>query len=235
MARSERSPLDVRPGAPLGRWSDRGGNLAALAAMIVRLPLRALVGLRNLSWGAIAFDTVGMLALQWFDNVHFSFSLFFGGGVFYGNHTALRNFAILWLGFAIVERFKRLDEERRGEEPHTLSPGVSRLGLAEILPLEPKIIAVAVEPALGFLAGAVLRRFGFSMLGWVIIVSSVCFSLTEWRLYQQTKEHRRDLRDLAKEGVWESDLMDDKPQPFNAGHSSDALSTDPETAQGGAS
>lgn len=44
--------------------------------------------------------------------------------------------------------------------------------------MEPKIVAVAVEPALSFLAGPVLRRFGFSMLGWVVMVSSIGFSLT---------------------------------------------------------
>ncbi len=235
MARSEPSPFDVRPGVPLGRWSARGGDAAALAALIVRLPLRKLVGLRNLAWGSIAVVAGSMLALQWFDNVHLSFSLFFGGGVFYGNHTSLRNFALAWLALALFERFKRLGEERRGDEPHTLSPGVSRLGLAEFLPFDAKVIAVGVEPALGFLAGAVLRRFGFSMLGWVVIVSSICFALTEWRLYQQTKEHRRDLRDLAKEGVWESDLMSDRPESVKGAHGSDALSTDPEAARGGAS
>src|SRR5580704_10323970 len=42
--------------------------------------------------GAIAFDFAAMMGLNWFDNVHFSFGLLFGGGLVYGNHTALRNF-----------------------------------------------------------------------------------------------------------------------------------------------
>jgi hypothetical protein len=154
-----------------------------------------------------------MLALHWFDNVHFSLFMLFGGGVAYGNHTSLRNFALAWLALAAWEHFKRLDEEKRGVEPHNFSPGVSRFGLKEFLPFSPKVIAVAVEPALTFLAGALLRRVGFSMLGWVIIGASLCFSLSEWRLYQQTREHRRDMRDLAKEGLWESGLMKQSSGP----------------------
>lgn len=147
-----------------------------------------------------------MMGLNWFDNVHFSFGLLFGGGLVYGNHTALRNFVLAWLALAVYEHFKRLDEEKRGVQPHNYSPGVSRLGLGELLPFSPKVIAVAVEPGLVFLAGAVLRRLGFSMLGWVI-GSAVCFAISQWRLYSQAKEHARDMSDLAKEGVCESDLM----------------------------
>jgi hypothetical protein len=101
----------------------------------------------------------------------------------------------------------RLDEEKRGVEPHTLLPGTSRFGLEEFLPVSPKVTAVVVEPALAFLAGAVLHRLGISLLGWVLMVSSLCFGLTQFRLTQQVKRHRRDVRNIGKEALWESDLM----------------------------
>ncbi len=160
-----------------------------------------------LSWSNIAFVFAAMMGLNWFDNVHFSFGLLFGGGLVYGNHTALCTSRSPGLALAIYEHFKRLDEEKRGVQPHNYSPGVSRFGLGELLPFSPKVIAVAVEPGLAFLAGAVLRRLGFSMLGWVVLGSAVCFAISEWQLYSQAREHARDMSDLAKEGVWESDLM----------------------------
>src|ERR1700683_4894955 len=123
MARVQPSPFDIGAAAtPWGNWGARGGNFAALAALIVRLPLRKGVGFRNLSWRSIAVVTIGMLALNWFDNVHFSMFTLFGGGVSYGDHTALRNYALVWLALAVWEHFKRLDEEKRGAEPHNFSP-----------------------------------------------------------------------------------------------------------------
>ena len=47
----------------------------------------------------------------------------------------------------------------------------------------------------------------------VIIGAALCFAVAQWRLYRQTKEHRRDMRDLAKEGAWESELAKQSPQP----------------------
>jgi hypothetical protein len=212
MARIQPSPFNIGGAAnPLGHWSARGVSFAALAALIVRLPVRKDVGLRNLSWSCIIVVTIGMLVLQWFDNVHLSLFSFFGGGVSYSNHAALRNYALAWFAFAAWEHFKRLSEEKRGVEPHNFSPGTSRLGLTEFLPFTPKVIAVAVEPALAFLCGALMRRFGFSMLGWALMGAALCFAGSEWQLYQQTREHRRDMRDLAKEGHWQSALMKQNP------------------------
>ena len=220
--RTEKSPLNIgMSAAALGQWSARGGSFAAHAALLVRLPMREKVGLGNLSWGAIGSVTVGMLALQWFVNIHLSLYSLFGGGVLYGDDTSIRNFALVWLVLAAWEHRKRIEEEREGTEPHNHWPGISRLGLSDFLPLTPKVIAVAVEPALGFLAGALMRRLGFSMLGWMIIVASVCFCLSEWQVYQQAKQHRRDMRDIAKEGDWEAELMKDAAeQKKNADHHS---------------
>jgi len=39
------------------------------------------------------------------------------------------------------------------------------------------------------------------------MVSSLCFGLTQFRLTQQVKRHRRDVRNIGKEALWESDLM----------------------------
>ena len=206
MARVQPSPFDIGAGgAPVGGLSARSKNFAALAALPVRLPLRKNVGFRNLSWSNIAVVFFAMLALHWFDNAHFGLFTLFGGGVLYGNHTALRNYALIWLALAIFEHYQRLTEEKHGAEPHNFWQGDSRFGLEEFLPLSAKVIAYAVEPGLAFLAGALLRRMGFSMLGWVVIASSVCFALSEWRLSRQKIDHRRDRRDLDKEAQWEAD------------------------------
>ncbi len=208
MARVQPSPFNIGGTAtPLGNWSRRGGSFAAVGAMPVRLPLRKNVGLRQLGWHDIVVVFLGLLALNWWSNVHFSMWTLLGGGVVYDNHAALRNFALAWAALAVFERLKRLDEEKRGAQPHTYSPGVTRLGLHEFLPLSPKVIAVAVEPALAFLSGAMCRRLGFSMLGWVIIASAVCFSISEWRVFEQLKEHGRDIGDMGLEAQWEADLM----------------------------
>jgi hypothetical protein len=215
--RAQPSWLDTGGAVPLGQSSARSRNLVALTALIVRLLLREEVGYRLLSWSNIIVIFLALQVLQWFDNVHFGLFTLFGGGVIYGNHTALFYFGVAWAALFIWEHFKRLDEEKQGRQPHTFSPGKSRFGLQEILPWNPKIIAVAVEPGLAFLAGAVMRRLGFSMLGWVFIASALCFALAEWRFFQQSKEHRRDLDDIGLETRWEADLMkqstDRKPEP----------------------
>ena len=227
MARVQPSPFDIGTGrAPLGQLRARGGSFAALAALIVRLPLRSGVGLDLLSWTNIGVVFMAMQALNWFDNIHVSLFTMFGGGVMYGDHTSLRNFAFVWAALAVWEHYKRLDEEKRGVEPHTFSPGVNRIGLAELLPYSPKVIAVAVEPALAFLFGAVLRRLGFSMLGWVVIASAICFSLSEWRLSQQLKQHRRDRRNLDKEAQWEADIANESSGRQEDSEGSDAIRTD---------
>jgi hypothetical protein len=187
--------------------------------------LRSGVGFDLLSWTNIVLVFFAMLALNFYDNLHVSLLTFLGGGVMYGNHTALRNFAFLWLALAVWEHFKRLDEEKRGVEPHTFSPGINRLGLAEFLPWSAKVIAIAVEPALAFLAGAVLRRLGFSMLGWVVIASAISFSVSEWRLSQQLKLHRRDRRNLDKEAQWEADVASETTGRSEATRSPEALRT----------
>jgi hypothetical protein len=211
MARVQSSPFDIGAGgAPLGGLRTKGANFAALTALIVRLPLRKHVGFRNLSWSNIAVVALALLVLQWFDNLHFNFfSLLFGDGVIYGDHTALRNFAIAWAALAVFEHYQRISEEKQGIEPHNFWQGNSRFGLKEFLPFSPKVIAYAVEPGLAFLVGAVLRRMGLSLLGWVVIVSAICFGVSEWRLYQRVKEDRRDKRDLGKEAQWEADLANE--------------------------
>jgi hypothetical protein len=211
MARIQPSPMNPFAAgstpSPLGPWGARGGNLAELGALIVRLPLRAKTGKRLLAWGSIAVVTLAMLGLNWFDNLHVSLFTLFGGGVVYGNHTAVLNFALVWAALAVFERLKRIQEQKRGVQPHTYSPGMSRLGLSEFLPLRPKVIACAVEPAMAFLGGAVVRRFGFSLLGWIIIAASACFCISEWRYFEREKEHVDDMGDLGLEAQWESDLM----------------------------
>ncbi len=225
MGRETPSFLDTGGRAPLGQLRSRGATFTLLSALIVRVPFRAEVGLRLLTWSNMLVDFAVMQGLNWFDNFHFSLFTLFGGGVAYGNHTALRNFAFLWLAFNVWEHFKRIDEEKRGVEPHNFAPGRSRLGLGDLLPWSPKVIAVAVEPGLAFLAGALLRRLGFSMLGWVVIVSALSFSISEWQLFQQTKEHRRDRRDLGKEAEWEADLANDSAGRGEAVDESEAMST----------
>jgi hypothetical protein len=207
MARSTPSPFDIGAGgAPLGALKARGGNFAAISALIVRLPLRDKPGFRLLSWSNIAVVFLAMQGLQVWDNIHFSLFTLFGGGVVYGDHTSLFYFAFLWLALAVFENFKRLDEEKRGVQPHNFSPEESRFDLAGFLPLSPKVIAIAVEPGLAFLAGAILRRLGFSMLGWVIIGSAFCFAFSEWQFFEQVREHRRDLHDIGLEAQWEAGL-----------------------------
>jgi hypothetical protein len=226
MARMQPSPFNIGAGgAPLGQLKSRAGNFAANAALIVRLLLRKDTGLRILSWSNIIVTFLGMMALHWFDNAHFGLYTLFGGGVMYGNNTALRNFALAWLALAVFEHFKRLDEEKRGVEPHNFSPGISRLGLGEFIPYGPKVIAVAVEPALAFLLGALLRRLGFSMLGWVVIASALCFAVCEWRLYQQVKEHRRDMRDMGKEAQWETEFANQSAATDGPAHEPEAMDT----------
>lgn len=227
MARVQSSPFDIGAGgAPLGQLKTTNRNLTALGALPVRLPLRKKVGLFNLTWMNIAAVSGTMLGIQWFDNLHVGLFTLFGGGVVYGNHTSLRNFAIAWAALAIWEHFQRLDEEKRGVEPHNFWQGDSRLGLTEFVPLKPKIIAIAVEPGLAFLCGAVLRRLGFSMLGWVIIASSLCFAFSEWRLSRQIIDHRRSRRDLEKEAQWEADLASESAGRNESGHNPEALRTD---------
>jgi len=139
MARIQPSPFDIGAGgAPLGQLRAKGGNFAALAALIVRLPLRKNVGFRNLSWSNIVVVTLALLVLQWFDNLHFNFfTLLFGVGVIYGHNIAVLYFAIAWAALAVFERFKRLDEEKQGIEPHNFWQGDSRFGLKEFLLLSP--------------------------------------------------------------------------------------------------
>jgi hypothetical protein len=208
---------------PVAGNTARYNRFTALAALINRLLLRKEVGLDLLSVGNIVIVALALLVLQWFDNLHFSLFALLGGGVIYGNHTSLRNFAIAWAALALFERFQRLEEEKRGVEPHTLSPGVGRFGIEEFLPLSPKVIALGVEPGLAFLAGAALRRLGFSMLGWVILGSAVCFAISEWRFYSQEKRHKRDLRNIDKEARREAELMN-QGGAQQAGPSSQAAS-----------
>src|ERR1700761_1206404 len=92
---------------PFGQSGAKTRNLPELGSLIVRVPLRAYVGKRRLAWGNIIVVFLGLMAIQWFDNLSFNFnplSFLFGGGVRYGNHTAVRNFALLWGAFAIFER-----------------------------------------------------------------------------------------------------------------------------------
>lgn len=211
--RSQPSWLDTGASAvPFGQGSAKSRTFTALGALPVRLPLRSDTGERLLTWSNIIIVTLAMLALYWFDNAHFGLFTLFGGGVIFGNHTALLNFALAWSALAVFEHFKRKDEARRGVQPHTYSPGISRLGLNEFIPYSPKVIAVAIEPALAFLAGAVARRLGFSMLGWVIIASSLCFALSEWRFFQQDREHGLDLDNIGKEAQWQGERVKRKAE-----------------------
>jgi hypothetical protein len=194
--------------APLSDWTTRGRNFAALASLPVHVLVRKKLGVRVVSLGSVGAVSAGLLGLQAFDNIHVNLGTFLGGGVVYDHHTAIRNLVFAFVPVTLFERFQRTHEEKHGlETQHSYSPGISRFGLDKFLPFSPKVIAVAIEPALGILTGAVCRRLGFSLLGWVIIASSVAFCLSQWQLYQNDKEHRRDRRDLGFEAQWESELM----------------------------
>jgi hypothetical protein len=213
MARMQPSPLNpFGSAAPFGLLGARGVDFIERAALVVRLALRRDCGRNLVSPGNIILVTLGMLFLHWFDNVHFGLYTLFGGGVIYGNHIALLYFAIAWAALATFEKLKRLEEEKRGEHPHTYSPGVSRFDLEECLPIDPRWIARVVEPGLAFLSGAVCRRLGLGMLGWVIICSAICFCISECRLYQRTKKHILDRGDIGLEAQWEADLLKQNAQ-----------------------
>lgn len=227
MAQTQPSVFDIGgSGAPLGALRDASRNFTALGAMPVKLPMRKNIGLLNLSWANIIVVTLAMLALQWGSNLRFNlFAMLLGGGVIYGDDASLRNFAFLWAALAIFERFRRLAEEKRGVEPHNFWQGDSRFGFAEFLPLRPKIIAIAVEPGLTFLTGAVMRRLGFGALGWVIILSSVCFAVSEWRLSRQMIDRRRVRRDTDKEAQWEAELANEGTGRSEKNDNGEPLST----------
>jgi hypothetical protein len=222
--RTQRSWFDTGHGSvPVGGQKARYNRFTALGALPTQLLLRMLLGLDVVSVENIVLVTAALLALQAWDNIHFSFWSLLGGGVMWGDHISVFFFAIAWVMLALFERFQRLEEEKQGTEPHTLSKGVSRFGVQDIVPLSEKAICEGVEPGLAFLAGAVLRRLGFSMLGWIFICSSVCWALTEWRFYHQEKRHIRDLRNLDKEGRREAELT--KPVAYRSGSGSETLHT----------
>ena len=78
--------------------------------------LRAKTGKRLLAWLSILAVALAMLGLNWFDNLHVSLFTLFGGGVAYGDHTALRNFALAWAALAV---FRTLHAYQRTETRST--------------------------------------------------------------------------------------------------------------------
>lgn len=209
MARATISPYNTMS-APPGR-SNQHGKFVSLAALPVQLPMRKGVGVRHLAYASILTVFMGLMAAHFFFNVHINLFSFFGGGVGWVGLTQIRNYAIAWAVLTIIERRKRIREEKAGRAVHSWNPGVSRFNL-ELLPLPARWIAIAVEPGLAFLCAAAVRRLGYGPLGIVLMISAVCFAISQLRVAENIKQDIRDRNDMALENEWTANVMKGQAQ-----------------------
>ena len=88
--RNAQSPLDTsNTGAAAGQWGRRSSAFVTNAALLVQVPLREKMGLNRLSLPSIGLVAASMVGLQWYDNLHFSFSTLFGGGALYSDGSSV--------------------------------------------------------------------------------------------------------------------------------------------------
>lgn len=188
---------------PFKSTADKALGITRLLALSVFIIMRVNIGLDRLSYSQLAAVTALMLVASGFGNIHFGFSLFSGLQVLHGSDNSLFYYAFLVLWLGIWQRRKRLQEEKRGTEPHTYWPGDGRL--YGFIPLERKYIDMLVEPALVFLAGAVLRyRLGCGLLGLWLMASAVALCITEKMWQGEENKFIRTRNNLRKEAEWEA-------------------------------
>ena len=208
MARGTISPYDTLS-VPPGRWN-QPGRLVSLAAMPTKLPMRKGVGIGHLGFGSRFVVFEGLMLAHFLFNVRINLFSIFGGGVGWAGLTQIRNFAFAWAVLHFVERRKRICEEKEGQPAHTWSQGVSRFGLEKLLGLlglPERWTAIAVEPAIAFLCGAVMRRLGLGPLGILLMISAACFAVSQIQVAENEKQDIRDRNDQALENQRAADLM----------------------------
>jgi hypothetical protein len=201
------------PPAPIpfaGRGKAIEGAAAFLALQTQPL-LRRKIGKRLLTIPRIAGMTAFQLLVSWWGNVHFSFSLFGGVGVRSSHDPSQEIYALfVWLPLAVYQRVQRWREEKRGAEPHTFWAGDGHW--YSFIPLPDKYVDMLVDPLVAFLAGLVVARLGFGILGFWTCVSACSLFVVEKIRYADARNKKDDLGDMDKEARWNANYMRNKPK-----------------------
>lgn len=196
---------------PFKNTTENARGIMQLMSLSVRVPLRRNIGLDMLKKSQLACSAGLMLAASAFGNIHFGFSLFGGVQVAHGSDNSLLFYAFLVLGLGFWQRYKRLQEEKAGTEPHTFWPGDG--WLYDVLPLERKYIDMAVEPALVFLTGALLRyRLDCGLLGLWLMASALAYFATEKMWQSQMQKFVRQHKNIGIEAKWWAEYERTRPK-----------------------
>lgn len=164
----------------IGHWFEKATGIAMLLALSAMVFMRRKVGLRKLGVGTLVSMTLSMLVASWFHNLHFSFL----GGISSGSDDSLFYFALAALGIGLWGRRKRKEEIRRGEPGHTFSHGVTWF---DFLPIREDFIYRFVDPAVVFLAGAVLHKLNLALGSW-LMAAGIAFAIVEHAVYAKGEE-----------------------------------------------
>lgn len=195
---------------PLNGTMGKLGAVVGLMDKSVRLLLRRGIGLDLLRISSLIAVLIMMLMVSGIGNIHVGFSLFGGLGIHYDADTSLRNYAFLVFALGLWQRRKRLREEALGTEPHTCWPGD---GWFDFIPLPQKYIGMCVEPAVTFIAGALLRyRLSFGLLGLWLMASAAAFCITEIAWNRQKQAFVRTHKNLSKEAQWWAEYERTRPK-----------------------
>jgi hypothetical protein len=116
--------------------------------------------------------------------------------------VSLKYFAYVVLALGAYQYIRRKIEEREGHppggEPHTCDPGVSRL--RSFVPLEANVINCVVEPAFGFLTGALLfYRLDVGPLGLWLMLSAVALCIVEVDFVMQVRRYDMAMGNIRKQ------------------------------------
>jgi hypothetical protein len=195
----------------------RGGGIALMERMAEKLallsavPLRWDMGIDRLSKATLAYMTLFWLLMSWWGNVHLSFSMFGGLRVQSGNDASLKSYALLvWLPLAVWQHVRWICKEKRGTEPHTWWAGDGHW--YSFIPLPDKYIDMLIDPAVAFLAGLLLSRLGYEVLGFWICVSACALFVSEKIRYSEVRKRQRELGNMDKEARWDATYIREKPK-----------------------
>jgi hypothetical protein len=199
------NPFQYGPlGDVLGKYRARGTASLGLASAPARVLVKKGLGLDKVSWGALLLVTGFFAALQFWQNLHFGWSLFSGPQVRYDHFSAIRNAGLVVLGVGFLHRRVWFAKERRGTAEVPDAPGESWFSF---LPLPDFILDVVVDPLVCCLAGLLLQRFGFFLLGLLLIVSACALCLSEAGLYAQLIRYIRVMRGYQTMGLWQAAML----------------------------
>lgn len=191
---------------PFAKTGQTVKSLSVPLSLPSQLPLRRNIGLGLLSKTNLFLVFVGQLAVSWFCNVHFSFSLFSGASMANSGDYSLVYYAVfVFLPLGAYQHMQWLAKEKCGEESHFYWKGDSWL---TFLPLPPKYLDLC-DPALAILTGLVLRyRLGCATtLGLWLMISGLAFFIVERSVYRQALDDYRRKRGQVQESEWAAHMI----------------------------